>query len=1251
MNTLLNVRSDQVEGLINSPQRSVDLVRDLLWAESGRQGLNPLNISVSEKIYAKDGGVDGTTINMEPAKEGLLFKGVTYYQIKSGEAFNPNKEECLRTELLKNDSLKTGLRALARSKGTYVLVWFGGSFKGNQELICTDQIKNIFSEKGVDEVSVFILDRCKLAQCCSQHPVIQSTYFNDLSQWFLTLEAWKDRFPTKKPKPSNAQEKTTPELNNEAKLLRKSSLKFPYESVQILCKEMNRQDYASTVYEALKIDGCRQKVICIDGDDLRVPLSTTLETRSDLNQIVVVDNCKKEHHQRILDTLGQRSTRLGMVILSVDSNPISDDRFRLIGDPQPVTSSLLGGQISNDPTDQVKSVQVIPSSKVPGQKLLRLTRKVNETYQLIAEEEGYYVLNAARRFLRFLALFSKVGSETNVTPEFSFLAKTLGYSQPEERLELAEIVNTLRKHKLIDGENYLTVADQKHRLFLIQEWWTIYSPLVDFRSLLSEIHSLSENMAQRLLDSLPYITATSSGKRLVKTMLGEPGIFSTGHLLREEFGSQLFGKLAEADPEAALSCLQRTIGTWSKEELLSFTTGRREVIWALEKIVIWRKLFTDGAYLLLALAEAENEDWGNNASGVFAGLFTPGHGSVAPTEASPQERFPVLREALEAESKERRQLALRACDTALETMHFVRMVGAENQGLQKEPQLWTPKTYGELFSAYREVWELLESKLDNLTPDEKTQAVDILLHRIRELIRFHNLADMVFKTTSNLTTKTYVDKKQVLSEIINLLYFDKEDMPPKIRTQWETLRDKLIGNDFHSLMERYVGMALLQDQYDETGVQPEETKQQIKKLAKDALMNKELIEPELSWLVTEEAKNGYAFGYELGTQDEKFILLNPILEAQKEVRMRVSLFFLGGYFKALHEDSPILWDEQIDTLSKNKLTAKWIPELTWRTGVTDKSASRLLNLAKKGIVEVNSLYIFGYGGVIHNLSEQIFTRWINFLIDSKEVQGALIALNLYHLYYIVRDSDKTMPRELTMKVLLNPLLLQPIPRDMRDQMAEHNWTEIGNEYVKLYPENSLKIGKKVLQYFNEDETIFDGLYSRTQEVLNNVTKLYPEEIWKEAAKYLGPPIDTRAYQMKTWLRGGKFFSEKKGALPIIPPERVWDWVEKDIDNRAWYLATFVPKALFRNKKHMCWSRQVLVRYGDREDVRRNLMSNFSSEGWTGPMSSHYKQKKEELLRFVEKETNKNVKQWVKEYVESLDNQIDRARIEEERDGF
>src|SRR5262249_7797190 len=158
-------------------------------------------------------------------------------------------------------------------------------------------------------------------------------------------------------------------------------------------------------------------------------------------------------------------------------------------------------------------------------------------------------------------------------------------------------------------------------------------------------------------------------------------------------------------------------GTWNHERLKAFKNGRREAVWALERIVVWKNLFGRGARLLLKLAEAENENISNNATGVFEDLFSPGVGVVAPTEAPPLERLPILEEALKSKSEREREIAIKAFSKALQTHHFFRMVGAEYQGLRRPPQLWKPKTWDELYDSYTYVWRLLADKLTSLQLD------------------------------------------------------------------------------------------------------------------------------------------------------------------------------------------------------------------------------------------------------------------------------------------------------------------------------------------------------------------------------------------------------------------------------------------------------------------------------------------------------------------------------------------------------
>lgn len=716
-------------------------------------------------------------------------------------------------------------------------------------------------------------------------------------------------------------------------------------------------------------------------------------------------------------------------------------------------------------------------------------------------------------------------------------------------------------------------------------------------------------------------------------------------------GARLFSALAEADPESALECLKRTIGTWSKEKLLQFTTGRREVVWALEKIAMWSELFPDASRLLLALGEAENEPYSNNARGVFAQLFSPAYGRIAPTEASPQERFPILKEALESKSKEQRIMALSACDHALETGPHVRTIGAEYQGLRMGPKLWTPKTYGELFDAYRQAWEMLRERLDNLEQAEQQQTVNILLQRARGIGRIHMLSDMVINTIDELSKKPYVDKKDVLARVVQILHYEGKELPEQTRKRWEEFKNNLTGSDFSSLVKRYVGMDLLEDRFDDEGKQVDQIQPRIEELAKTAIENRELLQQELGWLVTTEAKNGYRFGHELGKRDENFSLMADLIDAQQGATENASVFFLGGYFRVLFEKNPEKWEEALDSITEVENLNLWVPDLTWRSGMSDRAALRILDLAEKDTISVDHFGMFRLGSVIQDLSEDIFQKWIEFLLGCEETVGISIALDLFQFYYLRKESKHVLPEELTLRLLNHPLLFRTSETGSRNQMDDYHWAEISKRFVELYPLRSLEVADKMIEHFGEDGTIFEGFHSQTQSVLNVITRQYPHEMWKEITQYLGPPIDSRAIDIQQWLRGGEFFEAKEGVLTFIPLETIWEWVDEDVKNRAQYVASFVPKGLFREEGKICLAREVLVRYGAREDVRSNFTANFMSEGWTGPTSLHYQKKKEKLLEFKKGENNENVKRWIDDYVTLLDGEIERSRIEEERRGF
>jgi hypothetical protein len=229
-----------------------------------------------------------------------------------------------------------------------------------------------------------------------------------------------------------------------------------------------------------------------------------------------------------------------------------------------------------------------------------------------------------------------------------------------------------------------------------------------------------------------------------------------------------------------------------------------------------------------------------------------------------------------------------------------------------------PKTYGELFEAYRKSWHLLVEKLDALKEDERNEGVNVLLRNSRGLISIPDLADMVLDTLTALSTKPYVEKRNILSTIIGILHYDGKELKEGIRNRLEHFKDELTGTGFSALMKRYVAMDLLEDEFDEEGKPVDKAQEKIEELAQQAITVTSLLEKEFVWLVTVEAQHGFQFGYELGKRDKGFKLLSLILSAQRAAPKNGTALFSGGYFRVVFQEDLSLWEEQLDAIAKDE---------------------------------------------------------------------------------------------------------------------------------------------------------------------------------------------------------------------------------------------------------------------------------------------------------------------------------------------
>jgi hypothetical protein len=1265
MDTIFTIKNREIERLTS--KEAVIFFRSLLLAEARRLGIPPNKINISLWENVPDGGIDASVKEVESdiiENSGLIKAGQTSYQFKTGHSFKPWQPNQIKEELFglnkgtKKEYLGESVCTCLDKDGTYVLICFGLEFSNTQQKKAINNLIDYFKECGYKNAKVEVWGQSTIIAYTQIYPSLVLNFKGFDKFKFHTFKSWSIQDDMKKEfKAGKPQRELIKSLRRE--------IRGNNQAVHVrLCGEPGIGK-TRLLLEAVSVEDLSSLVIyCDSANKFRDSylMNEIVKEDNNFSCILVIDECDSNNRSYIWNNLKHLGSRIKVIsiyyeneerpsgnILYFDTIPlekeqISDiiqgynipkdqaDRWSGLCSGSPRVAHVIGWNLKNNPEDILKPLDTV---------------NIWDRYIVGSDNPDTDDVKQRKLVLQYISLFKKFGFGNFVMDEAKAIAKIIEKSNPQINwVRFQQIIQKLKARKILQGEVTLYLTPKALHIQLWREWWNSFGSGFDFKDFSED---LTDPLREWFYDMFKYAAESEVASKTVEKLLGVSGPFQKDDYLRTRLGSNFFLALTEANPKSALKCLQVIIGSLSREKLQKFSEGRRSVVWSLQRIAVWRELFPEAARLLLALGEAENESYSNNASGVFMDLFSPGPDRVAPTGASLDERFPVLQESFNSNSKEKRLLALGACDKALKTGRFSRMVGPEYQGL-KEAQLWKPKNRQEIIDYYKHAWQLVFLKLDNFQKVEQEKAINILLSKAQGLTYIPELAEMIISDIAKLSDKPYSNKEEILKKIESILYFTQNKLPANIKHLWELLRDNLTGKDFPSLMKRYVGMDLIEDKFDEDRKRIDKVGEYIDNLVERIITENSLLESELLWLVTQEAANGFRFGYKLGKKDKNFIFLPMLLDAQRKVikNKNASDYFLGGYLRALYEIKPDQWESLLDKLAKDKDFASWVPNLTWRSGITNRAALRILNLAKKGIVNAVHLRIFGYGSIISNISEKIFKQWIEFLLESSDDAAASIALDLYDFFYI-RSKDKyKLPKELTFKLLIHPSLYKKLKQGRRNQMDDFHWTEIGIKFIQLYPDRSLKIADMIFKHFGKDGSILEGYQTETHKIINSISQKYPKEIWKYITKYLGPPIDSRAFNIKEWLRGEGLFENEKGQLNTFSADMVWEWVDKDIEKRAWYLATFVPKVLFRQEGKICWARELLARYGTREDVRDNLAANFSTEGWWGPASLHFQQKKEKLLTFRKEEDNKNVIKWIDDYVEELKRQIEYKKIDEER---
>lgn len=1274
-----DVRTDDLNQI--EAGQAVELFRQILVIEAVKAGIPITGVDVPAAINVADGGIDAEVAGLSGAvlPAGLISEGLTRYQIKTG-SFSASTAADIRSLLVQPKFAKGGnqrtkevlqprVLSCFEKGGTFVVVLFGSDLVGTADDHGATQISEFMA--AIDPAFATVAVRIIRAnQLCSAIKVLapgiamrlnhvqgyDAAVFHDISFMADSCDLEIGGY------------QTTEELDKAAEqITRAADSVNGFQHVRVLGDAGAGKTHL--IYRALsasQLSGC--VLYCRDPEQASAsgPMMALRQMAPKTTIILVADECDLDTAEELTVLFKKRASKMLLVTAanvaepaSAHANtqvidvprleqPVVADIFKSYGIP-PDSASWLASLCEGSPRAAHRLGQYVQNNpdEQPSQQLAHLDRLWDRMVcapHNVDSSEGQDRLAV----IRTLALFRQVAWETadGSVVQAAVLAVLKCLDESFSQLRLSRSVSELRRRRVLQGPRTLLISPKLLHVAMWKSWFEHYAHMMNVQQLRE---GLEPRMQQHFDAMLMFAKESKAATAWADQLMGERGMFASLAGYKTASGASLFFALAQARPKAALRRFAAALGTETVEDRREFMgDARRTAVHGLEQLAVPAETFFEAAECLLLLAEAENESWSNNSTGVFTSLFGLGYGPVAASEMPPVEKIGYLGSLLRSEVPFRREIAVQALEKSLDP--FISRTSIDEViGLRRLPDRWKPKTYEELYDAYAAHVRLLVEAVDYLPTAEATEATKAILSHVRSLILIAPLAKTILVFLRCAAAMPGL-REQCIEAVVATLHYEGKELPEAVRSELQAIRAELTESSFSNKLRRHAGMKLIEDHFDADGRYSDMAGPDLMQLAADVAAAPELLAPELAWLVTDEAKNGFQFGRLLGQVDD-LKLWPSIVSAWIEAGAQRSDFFIGGYLSAWHLKKLDLWEQIVGNLFSNAEIRSSVLGLVWRSGMSDPIARTLLAMGKRGDIDPRDFRLFVYGGVVNQLPLDVLEGIVDLLQEDDDASASDAALELLDSRLRGHPEEFSILSNRIERVLSSGVFVEGAASKHSTNMLLFHWNELAKRLLDFDPDAGARLAVRCIANFASANSITAGFRPEPLEFLSKAARAKPAVVWPAIARRLEMQRkEIGSWRLLNWLRGGRSIGEAgEAGLDAIPAQLVFEWADVDAGERAWLLAEHCPPIIAKPDEPANFARKILERYGTIEHVRRSLHVNNFSEGWVGPASEHYRQKLAALDAHFEVETNENVRMWLKEHREQLERSIEREAERELRE--
>ena len=478
--------------------------------------------------------------------------------------------------------------------------------------------------------------------------------------------------------------------------------------------------------------------------------------------------------------------------------------------------------------------------------------------------------------------------------------------------------------------------------------------------------------------------------------------------------------------------------------------------------------------------------------------------------------------------------------------------------MRPEVEFWRPKTWGEIFDAWRLVWRHLYTVTRSWDMQERRLANSILIEAGAGLLSSANLANEVTKTLFHLAEDPATDSRYFTRVIIQELTLQTEEMPKKIRDKLRALDRKLTGDSFGGRFARYVLNTTEDEDYEVKGntvKQLHQPSQRVQKLAAQIAADPSLFAAHLPQFVVADGHRLYEFGVKLAEALCSQGIVEAVIAAQLAALPEMKTQFISGYFSGLKGRFPHLWEASVSRLLHDDTSREIGVAVLLRTGVSESIVYTLLRLFRYGHVQAVAFSRLAWQAEPDNIPQMLVEKVLAVLVDSADDEALKVAIQLAYHYFF----DRKTPRSCDENLLLRLLSANQFFRQYLETMTGFYWHSVAEGFRERFPERELEIFSVILSH---PEHLSSVRASRSPgSIADEIVRTHPDEAWSMVSKLLESD-ETHSF-VAFWLGDEFGFGEqpKGGAIRHFDPDMIIAWVLQTPETRAWKLLRCLPKTL------------------------------------------------------------------------------------------